>query len=97
MSYHMPSDDEIVKVITNYNLDTNPFTSSVVSEGISKLHSDLVTATKIANLNTDSNYEYIRYLIYFRRYVRISEENVNSSLRVKLEDYYKLKELHKLL
>ena len=97
MKYHMPSDDEIVKVITNYNLDTNPFTTSVVSEGISKLHSDLVTATKIANLNTDSNYEYIRYLIHFRRYIRISEENINSSLRVMLEDHYKLKELHKLL
>ena len=97
MNYHMPSDDEIVKVITNYNLDTNPFTTSVVSEGISKLHSDLVTATKIANLNTDSNYEYIRYLIHFRRYIRISEENINSSLRVMLEDHYKLKELHKLL
>ena len=97
MKYHMPSDDEIVKVITNYNLDTNPFTTSVVSEGISKLHSDLVTATKIANLNTDSNYEYIRYLIHFRRYVRISEENIDSSLRVMLEDHYKLKKLHKLL
>lgn len=97
MNYHMPSDDEIVKVITNYNLDTNPFTTSVVSEGISKLHSDLVTATKIANLNTDSNYEYIRYLIHFRRYIRISEENIDSSLRVMLEDHYKLKELHKLL
>ena len=97
MSYHLPSDDEIVKLIIEYNLDTNPFTSNIVSEGLSKLQDDLVTATKIANLNTKGNYEYIHYLKHFRWYIHISCNNVNGSLRVKLEDYYKLKELHKLL
>lgn len=97
MNYYLLSDDEIVKVISNYNLDTKPFTTNIVSEGIIKLHSDLMTATKIANLHAESNYEYIRYLIHFRSYLRISDENATSSLRVKLEDYYKLKELHKLL
>ena len=98
MSYHIPSDDELVNLIIAYNLDSNPFiTSSVISEGIDKLHSDLVTAITIAKLNPKSNHEYIHYLIHFKRYVSVSYDNVNSSLRVKLDNHYKLKELHKLL
>ena len=97
MSYYLPSDDEIVKLIIDYELDTSPFTTNIVSEGLNKLIKDTVTATTIANLNPKINYEYIHYLKYFRRYIHISYGNVNSSLRVKLEDYYKLKELHKLL
>ena len=97
MSYYLPSDDEIIKLIIEYDLDTNPFTTSVISEGLNKLVKDIVTATNIANLNSKSNDEYIHYLKYFRRYIHVSYSNVNSTLRVKLEDYYKLKELHKLL
>lgn len=97
MSYHIPSDDELVKLIINYNLDTSPFTTSAVSEGIDKLIKDIVTATNIANLNSKSNREYVHYLNHFRKYVHISYGNVNSSLRVKLDNYYKLKELHKIL
>ena len=97
MSYHIPSDDELVKLIIKYDLDNNPFTTSVVSEGIIKLIKDIVTAINIANLNSKSNHEYVRHLKHFRRYVHVSYSNVNSSLRVKLDNHYKLKELHKLL
>ena len=97
MRYYLPSDDEIVKLIIEYNLDTNPFTTEAISEGLSKLIKDIETASKIASLNHKSNHEYIYYLKYFRKYIHVSYDNVNSSLRRKLEDYYKLKELHKLL
>lgn len=97
MSYHIPPDDELVKLIINYDLDTSPFTTNVVSEGLNKLIKDIVTATNIANLNPKSNHEYTYYLIHFRRYIHVSYNNVNSSLRVKLDNHYKLKELHKLL
>lgn len=97
MSYYLPSDDEIVKLIIDYELNTSPFTTNIVSEGLDKLIKDTVTASNIAKLNPKINHEYIHYLKYFRRYIHISYENVNSSLRVKLEDYYKLKKLHKLL
>lgn len=97
MSYRLPSDDEIVKLIINYDLDTNPFTTNTVLEGLNKLIRDIETAIKIANLNPKNNNEYIYYLRYFRRYIHVSYNKDNSSLRVKLVDYYKLKELHKLL
>ena len=97
MSYHIPSDDEIIKLIIEYDLDTNPFTTNVISEGLNMLIRGIETAIKIANLNPKINHEYSHYLKYFRRYVQVSYNNVNSSLRVKLIDYYKLKELHKLL
>lgn len=97
MSYYLPSDDEIVRLIIDYELDTNPFTTNTVLEGLNKLIRGIETAIKIANLNPKNNNEYIYYLRYFRRYIHVSYSNVNSTLRVKLEDYYKLKELHKLL
>lgn len=97
MSYRLPSDDEIVKLIIDYELDTSPFTTNIVLEGLNKLIRGIETAIKIANLNPKINHEYIHYLKYFRRYIHVSYSNVNSTLRVKLEDYYKLKELHKLL
>lgn len=97
MSYYLPSDNEIVKLIIDYELDTNLSITSAISEGLYKLITEVESATKIANLNPKRNHEYIRYLIYFRRYVQVSYSNANSSLRLKLENYYKLKKLHKLL
>ena len=97
MNYYLPSDAEIVKIIIEYDLDSNPFTASVISEGINRLIKEVDSATKIANLNLKSNREYIHYLNYFRRYIQISYNNENSSIRSKLDDYYKLKEFHKLL
>ena len=32
MNYYLPSDAEIVKIIIEYDLDSNPFTASVISE-----------------------------------------------------------------
>lgn len=97
MSYRLPSDDELVMLVVSYNLEINPFTASIISEGLNKLQREVGTAIKIAILNPKTNYEYIQYLKYFRRYVQDSYDNVNSSLRIKLDNHYKLKELHKLL
>lgn len=97
MSYYLPSDSAIIKIIINYELDSNPFTTSVISEGINRLIKEVDSAAVIANLNHRENYEYIHYLKYFRKYVQVSYNNENSSIRSKLEDHYKLKELHKLL
>lgn len=54
-------------------------------------------AIKIAKLNQQTNKEYIAYLKYLSRYIKVSNSGDTSSLKRELEDVFRLRKLHQML
>lgn len=94
MSYHLPSDDELVNfVYEDIRFHITPNTIDCfrsIKDSIDK-------AIKIASLNYSNNKEYIYYLKHFSRYIEASANNYNSPLRRKFDDYLKLRKLNEIL
>lgn len=94
MSYHIPSDDEIVNFVhVHNNFVLNPNVNNCFRFIVDALD----TSIRVASLNSKNRSGYIYYLKYFLRYIEASANNINSPLRRKLDDYLKLKKLNEIL
>ena len=94
MSYHIPSDDELVNFVhENIRFDITPNTNDCFRSIVNSIDK----AIKIASLNFKYNKEYFYYLKHFLRYIEASVNNDNSPLRRKFDDYLKLRKLNEIL
>ena len=94
MSYHIPSDDDLVKFVhENIRYAITPNTNDCFSSVVNYIDK----AIKVASLNHRNNKEYIYYLKHFLWYVEASSNNNNSPLRRKFDDYLRLRKLNEIL
>lgn len=94
MSYHIPSDKELVDYVDNSNTFIMvPNTDDCLN----LLIRDLTTSIGIAKMNIKLNRDYYYFLKHFLRYVEISKGSFSSPLRRKFDDYLKLRKLNEIL
>lgn len=94
MHYRLPTNKEIVNVmVTDYLSHETPTASQCLND----FYLALNNASRIASLNYYDNREYIEYLEYFKKFIRVSNDNQNSLLRKAIDDYYSIKKLHQIL
>ena len=94
MSYHIPSDDEIVNFVHERN---NFVITPNVDDCFRFIADALDTAIRVASLNSKNRSGYIYYLKHFLRYLEASANNDNSPLRRKFDDYLKLRKLNEII
>ena len=94
MSYHIPSDQELAYVIVS---GLHPRHIREPSYCLDDFIKEIESSIKIASLNEKNNYEYIAYLNYLSRYIKVSNSGDTSTLRRELEDIFRLRKLHQML
>lgn len=94
MSYHIPSDQELAYVIVS---GLHPRHIREPSYCLDDFIKEIESSIKIASLNEKNNYEYIAYLKYLSRYIKVSNSGDTSTLKRELEDIFRVRKLHMLL
>lgn len=94
MSYHIPSDKELAYVIVS---DLHPRHIREPSYCLDYFIKEIESSIKVAKLNQQTNREYIAYLKYLARYIKVSNSGDTSTLKRELEDIFRVRKLHMLL
>ena len=94
MTYHIPSDKELAHVIVS---DLHPSHIREPFYCLVGFIKEIDSSIKIAKLNQQTNREYIAYLKYLSRYIKVSNSRDTSTLKRELEDIFRLRKLHLLL
>lgn len=95
MSYRLPSDKELAQVMVS-DLDPDHIYKLPRFCLIDFLE-EIEIAIKIASLNQKSNREYIAYLRYLTRYIKVSNSGDTSPLIRELQDIFRLRKLHQTI
>ena len=95
MRYLIPSDKELANLMVS-DLDPDHIFKSP-RFCLNDFIDEIEIAIKIASLNYQSNREYIAYLKYLARYIKVSNSGDTSTLKRELEDIFRVRKLHMLL
>lgn len=94
MRFLLPSDQELAYVMVS---DLHPRHIREPSYCLDDFIKEIESSIKIANLNPHTNREYIAYLKYLTRYIKVSNSGDTSTLKRELEDIFRVRKLHMML
>ena len=94
MRFLLPSDQELAYTIVS---DLHPRHIREPSYCLDGFIKEIDSSIKIAKLNQQTNREYIAYLKYLARYIKVSNSRDTSTLKRELEDIFRVRKLHMML
>ena len=94
MRFLLPSDKDLANVMVS---DLHPRHLREPSYCLDDFIKEIDSSIKVAKLNQQTNREYIAYLKYLSRYIKVSNNGDTSTLKRELEDIFRVRKLHMML
>ena len=94
MRFLLPSDKDLANVMVS---GLHPRHLREPSYCLDDFIKEIESSIKVAKLNQQTNREYIAYLKYLAKYIKVSNSGDTSTLKRELEDIFRVRKLHMML